>query len=132
MTFVMGYGDSPGSQRALDVALELAARFDEPLVLVYGVTPPGVSGEEFRAHQGQRMVSGELAAAVEVVHQGEARLDPLGHRDGHGPVQLDHGRGVYASQHRVEGGDLSPVGGGGGGRLGVYRRDRRLQRVRSG
>jgi nucleotide-binding universal stress UspA family protein len=51
VTFVLGYDDSPGAVRALDVAVDLAGRYAEPLVLVYGVAPPGGVGEEFRAHQ---------------------------------------------------------------------------------
>ena len=33
------------------MAVDLAARLAEPLVLVYGAEPPGGPGEEFRAHQ---------------------------------------------------------------------------------
>ncbi len=51
MSIVLGYDESPGSRPALALALELATRFDEPLVLVYGVEPPGGLGEEFQAHQ---------------------------------------------------------------------------------
>lgn len=43
---VLGYDRSPGARRALEIAIELAGRFDEPLVLVHGVAPPGVVGEE--------------------------------------------------------------------------------------
>lgn len=51
MSIVLGYDESPGARRALVTAVELAARFGEPLVLVYGVEPPGALGEEFRDHQ---------------------------------------------------------------------------------
>ena len=51
MTFVLGYDDSPGAARALAVAVDLAAQYSEPLILVYGVTPPGGVGEEFRSHR---------------------------------------------------------------------------------
>jgi nucleotide-binding universal stress UspA family protein len=51
MSIVLGYDESPGSRPALAMAVSLAARFDEPLVLVYGAEPPGGLGEEFRAHQ---------------------------------------------------------------------------------
>lgn len=43
MTVVLGYDDSPGAQAALAVALDVAARYGEPLRLVYGA---GASGEE--------------------------------------------------------------------------------------
>jgi nucleotide-binding universal stress UspA family protein len=51
VSIVLGYDESPGSRPALEMAIGLAARFDEPLVLVYGVEPPGGVGEEFQAHQ---------------------------------------------------------------------------------
>ncbi|MGX5653363.1 universal stress protein [Geodermatophilus nigrescens] len=51
MSIVLGYDESPGSRAALAMAISLAARFAEPLVLVYGVEPPGGVGEEFQAHQ---------------------------------------------------------------------------------
>ena len=82
MTFVLGYDESPGSDRALDVAIDLATRFGEPLVLVYGVAPPGGVGEEFRSHQAaleamgrtatehalERATDAGVAAEVELVH----------------------------------------------------------------
>lgn len=87
MTFVLGYDESPGSDLALGVALELAARFDEPLVLVYGVAPPGGRGEEFKAHQAavvelgrhatahalERARAAGVTAEVELVHESPAR-----------------------------------------------------------
>jgi nucleotide-binding universal stress UspA family protein len=51
VSIVLGYDESPGSKRALAMAVELAVRYAEPLVLVYGVEPPGGMGEEFLAHQ---------------------------------------------------------------------------------
>lgn len=52
MSIVLGYDESPGARQALTTAIELAGRFDEDLVLVYGVAPPGGGvGEEFRSHQ---------------------------------------------------------------------------------
>jgi len=51
MSIVLGYDESPGSSRALQVAIELALRFEERLVLVYGVAPPGGMGEEYTAHR---------------------------------------------------------------------------------
>jgi nucleotide-binding universal stress UspA family protein len=51
VSIVLGYDESPGSRRALEIAVSLAQRFDEPLILVHGVEPPGGMGEEFLAHQ---------------------------------------------------------------------------------
>ncbi|MFJ5774357.1 universal stress protein [Streptomyces sp. NPDC093094] len=63
MSVVLGYDESPGAVRALRVAIEVSAAFDEPLVLVYGAAPPGTVGEEAAAHR-------------EVLHEaGRAALD---------------------------------------------------------
>ncbi|MEU1485137.1 universal stress protein [Streptomyces sp. NPDC005752] len=50
MSVVLGYDESPGAARALRTAIEVAAAYGEPLVLVYGAAPPGPTGEEYRAH----------------------------------------------------------------------------------
>ncbi|MEU2118584.1 universal stress protein [Streptomyces sp. NPDC016459] len=50
MTVVLGFDESPGAQRALRIAIEVAAAFDERLVLVYGAAAPGPTGEEYRSH----------------------------------------------------------------------------------
>ncbi|MFI6376187.1 universal stress protein [Streptomyces sp. NPDC050546] len=51
MSVVLGYDESPGALRALRVAIEVAAAYGEPLVIVYGAAAPGVTGEEYGAHQ---------------------------------------------------------------------------------
>ena len=61
MSIVLGYDESPGSRPALAMAVSLAARFEEPLVLVYGAEPPGGMGEEFRAHQRALAEIGQVA-----------------------------------------------------------------------
>jgi nucleotide-binding universal stress UspA family protein len=50
MSIVLGYDESPGARRALELAVEFAQRFSEPLVLVYGSAPPGLVGEEAVVH----------------------------------------------------------------------------------
>ncbi|KQS58537.1 universal stress protein [Geodermatophilus sp. Leaf369] len=50
MSIVLGYDESPGARRALGLAIDLAAKLDEELVLVYGAAPPGVVGEEAGEH----------------------------------------------------------------------------------
>ena len=98
MSIVLGYDESPGSRPALAMAISLATRFDEPLVLVYGVEPPGGPGEEFRAHQralaemGRRAVSHAVEEAeeagvrtvVEVLSQkpAQALIDAAHRHDG--------------------------------------------------
>jgi nucleotide-binding universal stress UspA family protein len=73
MTIVLGYDDSEPAQEALTVALDLAGRLGEPLVVVFGVAPPGRLGEEFREHE----------AAIEdfarpLMAQAQARADAAG------------------------------------------------------
>ncbi|MEJ8645566.1 universal stress protein [Streptomyces sp. MS1.HAVA.3] len=67
MSVVLGYDESPGAERALHVALEVATAFGEPLVLVYGAAAPGAAGEEYRAHREAVRQAGRsaLAHAVE-------------------------------------------------------------------
>ena len=48
----------------MTVALDLAARYDEPLVLVFGIQPPGGMGEEFQAHQRALEELGRTTTAV--------------------------------------------------------------------
>jgi nucleotide-binding universal stress UspA family protein len=69
MTIVLGYDESPGAARALEVAVEVAQRFGEPLILVYGAAPPGGVGEEFTAHKNALLELGRqaTASALEVV-----------------------------------------------------------------
>jgi len=43
---VLGLDSSPGAERALALAVRLAASLGVPLVLVHGVAPPGRVGEE--------------------------------------------------------------------------------------
>lgn len=62
-TIVVGYDESAGADQALAVAIEVAARFDEPLVLVYGAAAPGGLGEEFRAHTAAIEELGRTATA---------------------------------------------------------------------
>jgi nucleotide-binding universal stress UspA family protein len=97
MTFILGYDESPGAERALEVAIDLASRYDEPLVLVYGVAPPGAVGEEFRAHLAaleelgraatahalERATAAGVAAEVALVHEkpAAALLDVAEQRD---------------------------------------------------
>lgn len=50
MTIVLGYDESPGAGHALDVAISVALRLGERLVIVYGAAPPGREGDELRAH----------------------------------------------------------------------------------
>ncbi|QES46809.1 universal stress protein [Streptomyces venezuelae] len=61
MSVVLGYDESPGAERALRVAIEVAAAFGEPLVLVYGAAAPGLGGEEYRSHQEALRQAGRTA-----------------------------------------------------------------------
>lgn len=47
MSVVLGCDESPGAARAPRIAVEVAAAFDERLVLVDGAAAPGPVGEEW-------------------------------------------------------------------------------------
>ncbi|MFD3869926.1 universal stress protein [Streptomyces sp. NPDC058623] len=72
MSVVLGYDESPGAERALHVALEVATAFGEPLVLVYGANAPGATGEEYRAHREAVRQAGRNALARAVTAADEA------------------------------------------------------------
>ena len=61
MAVVLGYDESPGAEAALAAAIDVAERFGEGLVLVYGAGPPGGVGEEFRAHRDALRELGQTA-----------------------------------------------------------------------
>ena len=64
MTLVLGYDESPGAEQALRVAVDVAQRLGEPLILVYGLAPPGaMRGEEFKAHKEALLEMGRHATA---------------------------------------------------------------------
>lgn len=69
MAVVVGYDESPGADAALATAIQVAARFGEVLVLVYGAGPPGGLGEEATAHRDalRELGATALAHAVERV-----------------------------------------------------------------
>jgi nucleotide-binding universal stress UspA family protein len=75
MSVVLGYDESPGAARALRVAIEVSAAFDEPLVLVYGAAAPGTLGEEYRAHHEAVREAGRVALdhAVRVADEADVR-----------------------------------------------------------
>ena len=84
MSIVLGYDESPGARHALTVAIDVARRYAEPLVLVYGSAPPGGVGEEFRSHQqaleetgrtvlGHALAETEAAGVEAVVEQVNAK-----------------------------------------------------------
>ena len=71
MAVVLGYDESPGAARALEAAIEVAAAFGEPLVLVHGVGAPGGLGEEYTSHRQALEAAGRtaLASAVEAADE---------------------------------------------------------------
>ncbi len=77
MSIVLGYDESPGSRPALAMAVSLAARFEEPLVLVYGAEPPGGMGEEFRAHQRALAEIGQVAVQHAVAEAEAAKVSTV-------------------------------------------------------
>ncbi|MFC9132784.1 universal stress protein [Streptomyces sp. NPDC057099] len=98
MSVVLGYDESPGARRALRVAIEVAAAYGEPLVIVYGAAAPGVTGDEYAAHHAAVREAGNTAlahavhaadeagvpSAVEVIDQrpAQALIDAAARHDG--------------------------------------------------
>lgn len=76
MSIVLGYDDSPAAQAALEVAIDLAKRLDEQLVLVYGAGVPGGVSEEMTAHREALQEIGRKALAEGVAHARRAGLEP--------------------------------------------------------
>lgn len=72
MAVVLGYDESPGAARALEAAIEVAAAFGEPLVIVHGVGAPGGLGEEYRSHRAAVEAAGRSALADAVQAADEA------------------------------------------------------------
>lgn len=68
---VIGYDESEGADQALGVAIEIAQRFEEPLVVVYGAAAPGGLGEEYGAHTAALEEMGR-AATGHAVQRAEA------------------------------------------------------------
>ena len=71
MSVVLGYDESPGAERALSAAIEVASAFGEPLVLVYGAAPPSAMGEEYSSHHEAIAAIGRaaLAHAVQIADE---------------------------------------------------------------
>lgn len=63
MAVVLGYDESPGAEAALGAAIEVATKYGEELVLVYGAAPPGGMGDEAAAHREALMEMGRTATA---------------------------------------------------------------------
>lgn len=63
MTVLLGYDESPGADAALSAAIEVATKWGEDLVLVYGAAPPGGMGDEAGVHREALMEMGRTATA---------------------------------------------------------------------
>jgi nucleotide-binding universal stress UspA family protein len=77
--FVVGYDDSDGANRALDVAIDLARPLGESLVIAFAAKPPGRDvGDEYRAHlavleeRGRTVTGAAVARAAEAGVSAEA------------------------------------------------------------
>ena len=73
---VLGYDDSPGARNALAVALSLAERYGDRLIVAFGVAPPvsGV-GDEWRQHEAAIEEVGKRATATALEQAREAGVD---------------------------------------------------------
>lgn len=88
MSILLGFDDSDGSERALEVAIDVAGRLGEPLHIAYAAQPPGRVGEEFKSHLaaletiGRELVDGAVARAR------EAGIETVAHVEAERPVDL--------------------------------------------
>ena len=84
---IVGYDDSAGARRALDLAIELAQQLDDAIVLAFAAQPPGRQvGDEYQAHlaalqeHGEEIMGPAMARAEEAgveVHQHVGSLRPV-------------------------------------------------------
>jgi nucleotide-binding universal stress UspA family protein len=81
---VVGYDDSDGARRALDVAVELALGLGDALLIAFAAQPPGRDvGDEYKAHLAaiEELGRGLTGAAVERARaagvEAEAHVAPL-------------------------------------------------------
>jgi nucleotide-binding universal stress UspA family protein len=76
-SIVVGFDGSAGSRAALDTGVELAGRFGDPLLIVFGAGPPGGVGDEARAHRAAIEERGEqvTAEAVERARDGGVEVE---------------------------------------------------------
>ena len=77
MTIALGYDESPGARAALPVAIDIARRFGERLVIVYGTAPPGSLGEEARSHEAALRQAGSEAAGHALAEAKAAGVDAV-------------------------------------------------------
>jgi nucleotide-binding universal stress UspA family protein len=77
MSVVLGYDESPGAREALLVAIDVARRYAEPLVLVYGTAPPGGLGEESQSHRSALEEIGGTALGHAVEQATEAGVETI-------------------------------------------------------
>jgi len=79
---VLGYDASPGAERALESAIEIATHFGDRLVIAFGDAPPGTPTEEETAHHraleelGERVTEGALTRARGAGVEAEVALVP--------------------------------------------------------
>ena len=76
-SIVVGFDGGECAGRALDTAVDLAKRFGDRVVIVFGAGPPGTPTEEFREHRraieeiGERVTS----EAAERVRDGDVEVE---------------------------------------------------------
>jgi nucleotide-binding universal stress UspA family protein len=81
-TIVLGYDASPGAERALDTALEIATHFGDRLLIAFGAAPPGPPTDEAGEHRhaleelGARVTAGALERARDAGVDAEVELVP--------------------------------------------------------
>jgi nucleotide-binding universal stress UspA family protein len=72
---VLGYDASPGAERALEQAIELARTFDDGLVIGFGIAPPGLGGGEGAEHRGALREQAERLTEAALTRARDAGID---------------------------------------------------------
>ncbi|HEX2415460.1 MAG TPA: universal stress protein [Thermoleophilaceae bacterium] len=76
-SIVVGFDGGECAGRALDTAVDLAKRFGDRVVIVFGAGPPGTPTEEFREHRRAIEEIGERVTteAAERVRDGDVEVE---------------------------------------------------------
>jgi nucleotide-binding universal stress UspA family protein len=74
---VVGFDGGECAGRALDTAVDLAKRFGDRVVIVFGAGPPGTPTEEFREHRRaiEEIGAGVTTEAAERVRTGDVEVE---------------------------------------------------------
>ena len=86
---ILGYDDSAGARRALDVTIEIAQRLGEGVVIAFAAQPPGRQvGDEYGAHLDALSEHGRSITAEAVERARAAGVEAQAHVAARRPAEL--------------------------------------------